>query len=121
MKSKFAVLSVLLLTLLSAGLFAATKNSDSVTFFDSVKVGGTELAAGEYKVVWNGDGPDVQVSFLQGKKTVATAPARLVKEQNSSAKAVRLRTEADNSRVVTGIDFKKLSLVFEEPTAAQGN
>lgn len=121
MKSKFAVLSVLVLTLLSSALYAAPKNSDRVTFHDPVKVADTQLPAGDYKVVWDGNGPDVKVSFLQGKKTVATTSATLVQERSSIGTAVRLRTESDNSQVVTGITFKNVSLNFEGSTATSGN
>jgi hypothetical protein len=120
MKRKFVVLSALLLTL-SIGLYAAEKNSDRITFHDPVKIGSTTLAPGDYKVVWDGAGPDVQVSFLQGKKTVVTAPAKLVSENNSVGKAVSLRTDSDKSQVVTEIAFKKLSLRFDESAPAAGN
>ena len=119
MTRKFVVVTALLLTL-SIGLYAAEKKSDSVTFHDPVKVGSTTLAPGDYKVVWDGAGPDVQVSFVQGKKTIATAPAKLVSE-NNSVKAVSTRTESDQSKVVTEIAFKKQSLRFDESAAAAGN
>lgn len=120
MKRKLVVVSLLLLSL-SVGLFAASKNSDSVTFHDPVKVASTTLAPGDYKVVWDGAGPDVQVSFIQGKKTVATAPAKLVNEKSDVGKAVSLRRESDNSQVVTGIAFKNRSLRFDESMSAAGN
>jgi hypothetical protein len=120
MKRKFVVVSALLLSL-AIGLYAAEKNSDRITFHDPVKIGSTTLAPGDYKVVWDGAGPDVKVSFLQGKKTVVTAPAKLVAGTNNVGKAVSLKTESDNSQVVTEIAFKKLSLRFDESTPAAGN
>jgi hypothetical protein len=120
MNRKLVVLSALLLSL-SIGLYAADKNSDRITFHDPVKVGSTTLAPGDYKVVWDGAGPDVQVSFLQGKKTVASAPAKLLNQGSNVGKAVSLRTDSDNSQVVTEIAFKKLALRFDESAAAAGN
>lgn len=120
MTRKLVVLSVLLFTLALAS-YAAEKNSQNITFYDSVKVGSTTLPAGDYKVVWDGTGDNVQVSFLQGKKTVATAPAKLVSTTSSVGKAVSTRAESDNSRVVTEIAFKKQALRFDESAPAAGN
>jgi hypothetical protein len=120
MKRKFVVVSALLLSL-AIGVYAAEKNSDRITFHDPVKIANTTLPAGDYKVVWDGTGPDVQVSFLQGKKTLVTAPAKLVNQKSDVGKAVSLRTESDNSQVVTGIAFKTLALRFDESAAAAGN
>ena len=39
---------------------------------------GTTLKAGDYKVEWEGSGPEVQVSILRGKNIVAKVPAKLV-------------------------------------------
>jgi hypothetical protein len=120
MKRKFVVLSALLLTL-AIGSYAAEKNSQNITFYDPVKVGSTTLPAGEYKVVWDGTGDNVQVSFLQGKKTLATAPAKLVSTNSNVGKAVSTRTESDSSRVITEIAFKKQALRFNESAPAAGN
>jgi hypothetical protein len=71
-----ALLSTLaLLSPLSA--FARDKNQHSVNIPNPVKVGSTQLKPGDYKVEWQGAGPEVQVRFLQNGKTVATAPATL--------------------------------------------
>ncbi|MCI0352703.1 MAG: hypothetical protein L0Z53_25055 [Acidobacteriales bacterium] len=120
MKRNLLVVSLLLLSL-AIGSYAADKKSDNVTFYDPVKIGSTTLQPGDYKVVWDGTGPDVQVSFVQGKKTVASAPARLTETSKNAGKAVSLRTESDSSRVVTEIAFKKVSLRFDESAPAAGN
>lgn len=71
-----ALLSTLaLLTPISA--LARNKNEHSVSIPDAVQVGSTHLQAGTYKVKWDGSGPQVQVSFMQNGKTVATAPGTL--------------------------------------------
>ena len=120
MKRKFVVLSALLLAL-AIGSYAAEKNSENITFFAPVKVGSTTLPAGDYKVLWDGTGDNIQVKFLQGKKVLATAPAKLVSTNSNVGKAVSTRTESDNSRVITEIAFKKQALRFDESAPAAGN
>ena len=63
--------------LLPLSMFARDKNQHSVDIPVTVQVGGTQLKPGNYKVEWQGTGPDVQVTFLRGGKTVATVPATL--------------------------------------------
>jgi hypothetical protein len=71
-----ALLSTLAL-LFPLSAFARDKNEHSVRIPDPVEVGHTQLKPGDYKVDWQGTGPNVQVKFLQYGKTVATAPATL--------------------------------------------
>lgn len=61
---------------LSSVVFASSKGSLLVS--TQVTVNGKALAPGQYSVVWDGTGPDVQVNFVKGKKVVATAQAHLV-------------------------------------------
>jgi hypothetical protein len=63
---------------LAAGTSAFGKNSHVVRLYDSLSVGGTQIAAGEYKINWEGQGASTQVSFAKGNKVVATASAKLV-------------------------------------------
>ena len=77
---KFATVSKTLIMgvalLLASSAFAATKAS--LTLRQPTNVNGTTLSPGEYKVEWDGAGPQVQVNILQGKKVIATVPAKLV-------------------------------------------
>lgn len=66
------------LLLLPASTFARDKNEGNLKLSETVRVGSTQLEAGNYKVQWNGAGPNVNVDILQNKKTVATTSARLV-------------------------------------------
>ena len=68
--SIFAMLS-------SLSVFARNKNQQSVDIPDTVQVGGTQLKPGNYKMEWQGTGPDIQVTFLRDGKTVVTVPATL--------------------------------------------
>ena len=92
-----------------------------MTITEPVKVGATQLQPGKYKVVWDGSGPEVQVSFMEGKKTVATAPAKLVNQESSYDGAVEIKTTDDNSKLLEGISWKKRALIFDQSGAAAGN
>jgi len=78
--AKFAVLG--LAVLLATGAFASNKGSLNVQ--EAVQVSGQQLPAGDYQVRWEGSGSDVQVTFLQGKKEVAKASAKIVELQSAS-------------------------------------
>lgn len=74
----------LILALLTAPAFAA-KNSQTVNFADAVKVGTTQLPAGDYKVTWEGTGSNVQITLEQknvAHPATATAPAKVVEQKN---------------------------------------
>ena len=77
---KFATVSKTLIMgvalLLASSAFAATKGNLSLRH--ATNVNGTTLSPGEYKMEWDGAGPNVQVNIVQGKKVVATVPAKLV-------------------------------------------
>src|SRR5689334_24984109 len=106
MKMKLEMVTALVLVF-SLAAFAG-KNSATVKFSDTVKVAGTQVAAGEYQLVWEGTGPDVQVSFMHGNKTVATAPAKVV-DQDNAERAVITNREGD-SKELRSIALKKKSL-----------
>ena len=67
---KFATVSKSLMMglalLLASSAFAATKAS--LTLQNPATINGTKLKAGEYRLEWDGSGPNVEVSITQGKK-----------------------------------------------------
>ena len=71
-----------LVLLLAGSAFAASKAS--LTLNHDTTVNGTKLKAGDYKLQWDGSGPDVEVSIVRGKNVVAKVPAKLV-DLNSNA------------------------------------
>ncbi|MGB8063309.1 MAG: hypothetical protein WCF26_15555 [Candidatus Sulfotelmatobacter sp.] len=77
---KFATVSKTLIMgvalLLASSAFAVTKANLSLRH--PTNVNGTTLSSGDYKLEWDGTGPDVEVSILQGKKVIAKVPAKLV-------------------------------------------
>ena len=72
--AKTAVLG--LAVLLASSAFASNKGSLQVR--EAIEVNGQQLAPGEYQVNWDGTGPNVEVSIMQGKKEVAKTAAKLV-------------------------------------------
>jgi hypothetical protein len=77
---KFATVSKSLVlglaVLLASSAFAATKGTLHLT--NPTTVNGTALKPGDYSVKWEGTGPSVDVSIMQGKTVVAKVSAKVV-------------------------------------------
>ncbi|HTA48562.1 MAG TPA: hypothetical protein VK930_03850 [Verrucomicrobiae bacterium] len=111
--SKSLVLGLALL--LASSAFAATKGSLQIS--KPVNVNGTTLKPGDYKVQWEGAGPNVELSILQGKNVVAKVPARVVELQTaSSSDAAVTRSDDSGASTLAGLRFqgKKFSLELGE-------
>jgi len=113
---KYPALFSTLAFLLSLSAFARDRNQHSVNIPDAVVVGGTQLQPGSYKVEWQGTGPDVQVTFLQHGKTVATVAGTL--KTGSPVGHDQIVTDSANSsnNTLDEIDFgrDKQALVFQQ-------
>jgi hypothetical protein len=119
---KFTKLIVLSLALLlSTSLFAASSGSMNLT--QPVQLNGTQLKPGDYKVTWEGTGPEVTVSVMKGREVVAKTQAH-VKELDKSfnSNATVLQKNGDGSTSLNGIRFsgKKTTLEFTDEAAANG-
>jgi hypothetical protein len=116
---KFATVSKSLVMglalLLASSAFAATKAS--LTLINPATVNGTKLKAGDYKLEWDGSGPDVQVSIMQGKNVLAKVPAKVV-DLNAPAQrsAVVVKKSDDGNSTLAGVRFegKKFALEIGE-------
>ena len=101
--------------LLASSAFAATKAD--LTLQSPVTVNGTTLKPGDYKLQWDGAGPNVEVSIMQGKNVIAKVPAKLV---DLSAPAVNtaavIRKNADGTGTLDSARFqgKKYALELSE-------
>lgn len=92
--------------LCSASVFAGDSNKGTLRLDQNVTIDGTPVKAGDYKVEWNGNGPDVQVTVLKGKQTVATFPARVAEQATPSySDAYSSSQQPDGARTVTAIYF----------------
>jgi hypothetical protein len=115
--SKSLVLGLALL--LASSAFAGTKAS--LQLANPVVLNGTTLKAGDYKVQWEGNGPNVEVSILQGKNVVAKAPAHVVELQTPASNDAAVTRKNDSGpNTLAGIRFqgKKLALELGEASEA---
>ena len=112
MKRLFGYALVLALTVAPA--FAA-KNSQSVSFSQPVKVGSTEIPAGNFKLTWTGTGDTVQVTLVAKGSTV-TFPAKLVAEKHAFKSYVV--STASGSAQLQSIDLSDVSLQVASPAAS---
>lgn len=104
-----------LVLLLAGSAFAASKAS--LTLNHDTTVNGTKLKAGDYKLQWDGSGPDVEVSIVQGKNVVAKVPAKLVDlNSNAANDAAVIKNNGDGSSTLAGVRFagKKYALELGE-------
>jgi len=95
----------------------AAENSGKFILPSAAELNGKSLAAGEYKVRWEGQGPDVQVTVSRGKETIATAPAKLVdRGEKAPRNAVVMNTSGGGagSIVELRLSGKRSVLVFNE-------
>jgi hypothetical protein len=115
--SKSLVMGLALL--LASTAFAATKAS--LELDNAVTLNGTTLKPGDYKVQWDGSGPNVELSFVQGRKVVATASARIVDLPLPAANdaAVTMKSESGPNSL-TGIRFHGKKFAIDLSPASDG-
>lgn len=106
----------MMLTLLSAPAFAG-RSSQTVNIPEPMKAGNTQLAAGDYNVTWTGTAPNVEVTFTQNHKVLATVPAQLVVESNKNE---ALGTKVQGTvETLESIHMRNMTLVFEGPSSSE--
>lgn len=107
--------------LLSSSAFAGEANKSVLHLADKVTVQGKPLKSGDYTVEWNGSGPDVQVTILQGKQTVATISGHLTEQATPNPEnAYGTHEGSDGSRSLTVIypAHKRVALEFDQSAGA---
>jgi len=101
--------------LLASSAFAATKAD--MTLQSPTTINGAKLKPGDYKLQWEGSGPNVEVSIQQGKKVIVKVPAKVVDlnfpSQNNAA---ILKMNGDGTSTLAGARFegKKFALEIGE-------
>ena len=113
MKSLASLL--ILLTTLTVALSAADSGSGRIHLDNAVRVGATELPAGDYRVTWSGTADNAQVTLKQGK-TIATTTAQ-VRDVRRPNDGIGIKTE-NGSRVLTEIQFRDKTLLLQPAPAA---
>jgi len=120
---KFATLSKSLVlglaVLLASSALAATKASLQLS--NPVLINGTTLKPGDYKVQWDGSGPNVELSILQGKNVIAKVPARVVDLQAPAANdAAVTQKNASGPNTLAGLRFQGKKFALELGEASDG-
>jgi hypothetical protein len=116
---KFATVSKSLVmglaVLLASSAFAATKAN--LVLSNPTSINGAKLKPGDYKLQWDGSGPNVEVSILKGKTVVAKVPGKVVDMGSPSANsAAVVKRNDDGTSTLTGARFegKKYALEIGE-------
>ena len=111
-----------LAVLLASSAFASNKGTLQV--HETLDVAGHQLAAGEYQLRWDGaPGSNVEVSFMQGKKEVAKASAKVVALDRASDFDSAVVDHSSGKATVTGVRFagKKYALALGATEKAEMN
>ena len=115
--SKSLVMGLALL--LASSAFAATKADLHLN--NPTSINGTNLKPGDYKLVWDGSGPAVEVSIMQGKNVVAKAPAKVVDLSTPAANnATVVVKNGDGSSTLTGVRFEGKKFAIELNAGSDG-
>jgi hypothetical protein len=120
---KFATISksvvMGLAVLLASSAFAATKANLSLQ--NATVINGTKLKAGDYKLQWEGSGPNVELSIMQGKTVFAKVAAKVV-DLNSPAQAnaTVVKHNGDGTSTLTGARFEGKKFALEMGDASDG-
>src|SRR5215475_13741327 len=103
--SKLSVFLFATALLGSSAVFAGDTNKTTLKLYETTTVEGKTLQPGDYKVTWEGSGPDVQVTIQQGKRTtVATFQAHVTDQGTRNAgDAYASTSEPDGSHILTDI------------------
>jgi hypothetical protein len=120
MKTK-ALFAAAIMFLMPTLVFARQKDSVQVQFQGPVNVAGKQLAAGQYKLTWQGTGPDVTVNFIEHRKIVASVPANLVSDPDSQSGTYETEAEPDKTVVLQAVDLNHESIRFQDGVSAAGN
>jgi hypothetical protein len=119
---KFATISKSLVlglaVLLASSAFAASK---ATLHLDSpTTVNGTALKPCDYTVRWEGTGPNVDVSIVQGKTVIAKVPAKLVELSAPAAYDSAVVTQGANGSTLTGARFEGKKIALELGESSDG-
>lgn len=114
--SKIMVMGLALL--LTSSAFAASKAN--LTLNSNATINGTKLKAGEYKLEWDGTGPNVELSILQGKKVVAKVPAKVVDLDKASSNDAAVLKQDGGTATLAGVRFQGKKFALELGEASDG-
>ena len=122
MKWNQAAKSLVLAVAIAAASTAFASNKGTLHISEAAQIGNQSVAAGEYQLRWDGAGPNVEVSVLQGKKVVAKVPAQLVEQKQASSHDSAIVDRTGSTPTVKEVRFagKKYFLALSSDRAAMG-
>jgi hypothetical protein len=104
---------------LASSAFAASKAN--LTLNNPTSINGTKLKPGDYKLEWEGSGPSVEVSIVQGNKVVTKVPAKIVDlDKAPSNNAALLKQNSDGSTTLSGARFQGKKFALELGESSDG-
>ena len=120
MKFRLIMTLAAFFTLMLSVAVVAAPNKKTIQLSDPTLIGNVTLKPGEYTMQWTTPGPDVQVSFWQGKNMLVTVPATLDAVRNPKD-SVTCQIEDSGARSLRRIETKNATLVFAPSDASGGN
>ncbi|MFZ1131527.1 MAG: hypothetical protein WCA97_17845 [Terriglobales bacterium] len=98
--------------LLASSAFASNKGALHVR--EPLEFNGQHLSPGEYQLNWDGTGANVEVSFMQGKREVAKATAKVVELDRASSDDSVIVDHTTGKATISQVRFggKKYALVI---------
>jgi hypothetical protein len=114
------IFATLAFALTTSAFAAGDSHKSNFEISTPTQVNGTEIPAGDYTAKWEGSGPDVQVSIMQGKRVVATVPAQVVAlDRAASYTEAEIKSNTNGDRELTSLKFsgKKFSLELGSESA----
>jgi hypothetical protein len=98
---RFAAVTVLAAL---ATVTAFAKDHATITLGSNASINGTALEHGNYKVAWGSNSQQAEVTFSQGKKTVATAQGKWVtRDRTYDSNEVLYSTDGDGAKKIVEI------------------
>jgi hypothetical protein len=76
--NRYVIALTAIFLLLPLTALARSKDTGSLSLFNTAKIGTTQLKPGNYKVRWDGTAGKVNVNILEQNKPVATLQAKLI-------------------------------------------
>lgn len=114
MKPRSLIVMVALMATMVSLAFATPGHKKKISLAEPTIVENLWLQPGEYTIEWNGTGGrTVQVSFMQGARTVATVTGTIESAQNGHDLALILgEIDGSGTRPLVAIEMRGSTLIF---------
>ena len=94
---------------------ALASNKGSLHVQEAVEICGQKLPAGDYQLRWEGTGPNVELSVMQGKKVVTKTSAHVIDLKDASSSDAAVVDHRNSTPQVSEVRFagKKQALAID--------